>query len=123
MRGRSRSQPSVVFDPPCQHLCSSNVRTASHPRRSGEQVLKSTCKGGAKRYSINGWHGVEGACTFSPQLWSRSPPRICARAIVIEPQPKHRVNNPIRPSMLCMTSPLESKVLGAFLLAAKEELR
>ena len=87
MRGRSRSQPSVVFDPPCQHLCSSNVRTASHPRRSGEQVLKSTCKGGAKRYSINGWHGVEGAYTFSPQPWSRSPPRTIARVILIEPQP------------------------------------
>ena len=53
-----------------------------------------------------------------------------ARAILIKPQPRHRVktperksfHSPIRLGMLCITSHVESKVLGNFILVAKEEL-
>jgi hypothetical protein len=87
MRGRSHSGPSAVFDAPHQHLCSCNICAASHPRRSGERAMMSTCKDRANGCFHNGWHGVEGACAFSPPRWSRSPPRISARSILIECQP------------------------------------
>ena len=130
MRGRSRSGPFATFDPPHQHLCSCNIRADSHPRRLGVQALMSTRKDSAYGCFHNGCHGVEAACAFSPPGWSRSLPRMSARAILIKPQPRHRVNtpreksvhSPIRLGMLCITSHVESKVLGNFILVAKEEL-
>ena len=131
MRGRSRSGLSSIFDPPRQHLWSCNVRPDSHPRRSGVQALMSTCKDRANGCFHNGYQGVEAACAFSLSGWSRSPTRTNARAILIEPQPRHRVNrfpgksvhSPIRLGTLCIASHVESNKLGTFLLAAKEGLR
>ena len=130
MRGRSRTGPSTIFDPPREHLDSCNIRADSDPRRLGVQALMSTRKDRANGCFHNGWHGVEAACAFSPPGWSRSLPRMSARAILIKPQPRHRVktperksfHSPIRLGMLCITSHVESKVLGNFILVAKEEL-
>ena len=72
MRGRSRSGPSAIFDPPRKHLDSCNFRADSDPRRSGVQALMSTCKDSAYGSFHNGSHGVEAACAFSPPGWSRS---------------------------------------------------
>ena len=94
VRGRSRTGPSTIFDPPREHLDSCNIRADSDPRRLGVQALMSTRKDRANGCFHNGWHGVEAACAFSPPGWSRSLPRMSARAILIKPQPRHRVNTP-----------------------------
>ena len=130
MSVRSRSRPSALFDPPRQHLCSAKIPAASHPRRSGEQATKTTRKGRANGCFLNGWHGRDGASTRPPPVWSRPllraparmrPYRGPAQAEGEQTQFAGAVHQPIRRGTLCMTSPVESKVIGAFLLAAKEE--
>ena len=131
MRGRSRTGPSTIFDPPREHLDSCNIRADSDPRRLGVQALMSTRKDRANGCFHNGWHGVEAACAFSPPGWSRSLPRMSARAILIKSQPSLLAEKfpgnffcqPIRLGMLCIASHVESNTLGNFLLVAKEGLR
>ena len=130
IRGRGRSQSSAIFDPRRQHFCRSNIRTASHPCRSGEQALLSSCKERAYRCFHNGTHVVEGAYAISPLPWSRSPRRILGCAILIKPQPRHSVNTPPQKSVhqpiclgtLCIALQIESNTLGTFLARAKEGL-
>ena len=131
MRGRSRTGPSAIFDPPREHLDSCIFRADSDPRRLGVQALMSTCKDRANGCFHNGSHALEGACALSPLPWSRSPPRNLGRAILIKPQPRHRVNTirkysvhqPIHLCTLCIALQIESNMLGTFLGRAKEALQ
>ena len=109
IRGRGRSQSSAISDPRRQHFCRSNIRTTSHPCRSGEQALLSSCKERAYRCFHNGTHVVEGAYAISPLPWSRSPRRILGCAILIKPQPRHSVNTP--PQKMCSPTNLPGHAL------------
>ena len=131
MRGRSRTGPSAIFDPPHEHLDSCNLRSDTHPSPLGVQALMSTCMDRANGCFYNGCHGVEAACAFSPPGWSRSPPRSSARVILIEPQPSPLAEKflpksfcqPNRLGTVSISSHVESNKLGTFLLAAKEGLQ
>ena len=131
IRGRGRSQSSAISDPRRQHFCRSNIRTASHPCRSGEQALLSSCRDRAYRSFHNGCHALEGACALSPLPWSRSPPRNLGREILIKPQPSLVAQKsldeprcqPILLGTLCIALQIESNMLGTFLGRAKEALQ
>ena len=84
MSSRSCARPSAVFDTPRRHLRSTEIRTVNHLRRSGEHEVLWMRKDGVNSDFHNGWHAVEGATAFSPQPWSRLPPRTLPRAILME---------------------------------------
>ena len=131
MRGRSRTGPSAIFDPPHEHLDSCNLRSDTHPSPLGVQALMSTCMDRANGCFYNGCHGVEAACAFSPPGWSRSLSRMSARAILIKPQPSLVAQKspgilfcqPILLGTLCIALQIESNMLGTFLGRAKEALQ